>query len=196
MQLVLMEWQMGLGAFCSVLLHIVRETSPSHICHLLVKLQRAPWGRTCGRTVSSHPLTPEPWQRGNIHQDQLRGTAGPGAVVPDVFMMLEDSWHSAAGGGIQPGPSCIPADPCATGKQPVGQDTRIWGSKCPWILTSCVLGAPAVPDGDVPLLILCLSSKDTLSPLSWLWPAFLCANINLGFSLAQPGSSQGETPPV
>lgn len=41
-----------------------------------------------------------------------------------------------------------------------------------------------------------LSSKDTLSPLSWLWPALLCANINLGFSLAQPGSSQGETPLV
>lgn len=30
--------------------------------------------------------------------------------------------------------------------------------------------------------------------MSWLWPALVCANINLGFSLAQPGSSQGETP--
>lgn len=41
-----------------------------------------------------------------------------------------------------------------------------------------------------------LRSKDTLSPLSWPWPAWVCANINLGFPLAQPGSSQGEAPLV
>lgn len=34
-------------------------------------------------------------------------------------------------------PACIPADPCATaGKEPVNQDTAIWGSKYPWILSS------------------------------------------------------------
>lgn len=73
MQLVLMEWQMELGAFCSILLHhIAGEASPSHICHLLVELhgEITPWGRKCGRTTSSHPLTPEPRQTGNIHQDQ------------------------------------------------------------------------------------------------------------------------------
>lgn len=41
MQLVLLEWQMELGAFCSILLHhIAGEASPSHGCHLLGKPQR------------------------------------------------------------------------------------------------------------------------------------------------------------
>lgn len=153
-QLVLMEWQMEPGAFCPVLLlHIAGEASPSHICHLLVELhgEITPWGRKCGRTASSHPLTPEPRQTGNIHQDQdpqrdgrtwwrSSGWRISGTQLLDVAPSQDPSRR---------GSTSIPADPCASaGRQPVGQDTRIWGSGYPWILLECSWGAPAVPDGD------------------------------------------------
>lgn len=47
-----------------------------------------------------------------------------GFLAPSCWM-----WHPAR---LHPGvdPACIPAEPCATaGKQPMGQDPRIWGSE-------------------------------------------------------------------
>lgn len=134
---------------------------------------------------------------------RLRRTPGHGGGVPEVFMVLEDSWHPTGGCGIQPGSILVWILPASQqilvpkDKQPVCQATRIWGSKYPWIPTSCGPGEPLQCQVEISHCSACaLGSKDTLSPFSWLWPALACANINLGFSLAQPGSSQGETPLV
>lgn len=72
MQLVLMEWQMGLGAFCSVLLHTVRETSPSHICHLLQKLQRE---SSLGTDMWQNSVFPCPHPRAMAEREYPPGSA-------------------------------------------------------------------------------------------------------------------------
>lgn len=182
MQLVLLERQMELGAFCSILLlHIAGEASPSHICHLLVKLHREREFLRQGN-VAKQPLPMPSLQchgREGISTSIriLRGAAGAGGGVPDVFMVLEDSWQPAAGGArIHPGmdPACIPADPCATaGKQPGGQETRIWGSGYPWVPTSCGPGEPLhcqmeIPFqflSNLPLLSLCSEIQGHTVPL-------------------------------
>lgn len=193
MQLVLMEWQMGLGAFCSVLLHTVRETSPSHICHLLQKLQRE---SSLGTDMWQNSVFPCPHPRAMAEREYP-----PGSAQRDSRTCCCTSRCVYDAGGFL-APSCWRWHPARTILHP-SRSLCHWQKKTGFGVQNVHGFSPAVSweplhcQMEMSHCSACaLSSKDTLSPLSWLWPALLCANINLGFSLAQPGSSQGETPLV